>query len=157
MKHSSVEELKPVATITSVPSLSRAELRVARLQRFASLLEAYDAEVSLFTRVEYMDNHEANSLRSDRSPLAVAFADPMLRMQGLKSDVYKDATEFFDLTAHEAHHLLCDCHYLTRKPSSSLVAARVRSLARRSKVAVFWKEFVQGVKIRFRLRTSNAS
>lgn len=148
MKHVSVEELKPVATVVSSPSVSRADVRRGRLERFAALLDAYFAPVQLFTQLEVLTERELRSLRSDCSPLTVAFSDPVLRSQGLESDAYLDAVAFFDLSAREAHHLLCDCHYLTRRPAAQLIATRARSLAGRSRSAIFWlslREKIQNV------------
>jgi hypothetical protein len=50
-------------------------------------------------------------LRSDDSALIVAAEDPVLRDEGLKSDRLGDVMAFFDLSAHQAHYLLCDCNY----------------------------------------------
>ncbi len=138
MKHAAVEELKPIASVVSSPSVSRVDVRRDRLERFATLLEAHNASVRLFTQLEALTERELRSLRSDCSPLTVAFSDPVLRSQGLKSDAYIDAVAFFDITAREAHYLLCDCHYVTRHPSSQLIATRARSLADHSRSTVFW-------------------
>lgn len=138
MKHISVEELKPVAKVVASPLVSRADVRRGRLERFAALLDAYIAPVRPFSQLEALTERELRSLRSDSSPLSVAFSDPVLRSQGLESDAYLDAVAFFDLSAREAHHLLCDCHYPTRRPAAQLIATRARSLAAHSRRAVFW-------------------
>src|SRR5215212_4226060 len=48
-------------------------------------------------------------MRSDNSPLTVAFHDPILRDEGLASDRLGDASSFFELTEGQAHRLLCSC------------------------------------------------
>jgi len=152
MEHASVQELTPVATVSSSPPVGRADVRHERLTRWGALLDAHNSNVSLLSRVEYMDEEEVRSLRSDCSPLTVAFADPIFRGQGLSGDTYRDAVEFFSLTRDEAHHLLCDCHYLSRRPSSLIVAMRARQFAHRSKLVVAWQTFRAKVRNLFGLR-----
>lgn len=143
MKHSTVEELTPVATVTEIPPLSRRDIRRRRLMRFAALLDAHEGAIRLFRRIEYMDDRERRSLRSDNSPLSIAFADPILRREGLKSDEFGEGVEFFDLTQDEAHHLLCDCHFQGMSPSSKLIASRVRARAKRRTLGEHWQALKQ--------------
>lgn len=145
MKHVPIENLRPVAAVSSAPALSRANIRRNRLGHFAALLEAHEGSVSLFNQLEYLSETEVKALRSDHSPLAVAFADPTFRAQGLANDEYQAAIEFFDLNPTEAHHLLCACHYLSRHPPGHLVAKRARKLARRSEVTLFWRGIGQKI------------
>jgi hypothetical protein len=51
------------------------------------------------------------AMRADRSPLTIAYEDPVFRAQGLRTDELGDAIAFFDLSQGEAHYLLCACHY----------------------------------------------
>jgi hypothetical protein len=79
-------------------------------------------------------------LRADHSPLTIAYADAGLRAQGLAGDRLGDAIAFFDLTASEAHHLLCDCHYTSASVDSKMVAARARSIAHRLTIGEVWSK-----------------
>ena len=49
------------------------------------------------------------AIRADNSPIAYAYADPVLRASGLSGDTFGDARSFFELGTGEAHHLLCSC------------------------------------------------
>jgi hypothetical protein len=105
-------------------------LRRARLARFAKLLEQHDGPVTLFSRIEYLPEHELAPLRVDNSPLEIAYRDPVLRAQGLAGDRLGDGIAFFELSPGEAHCLLCDCHY-TGLVTGDMLAARSRLIADR--------------------------
>ena len=60
----------------------------------------------------------------------MAFADPVLREQGLESDRVGDAARFFELSHWEVHQLVCSCHY-GRTMAAGTAALRVRAIARR--------------------------
>ena len=130
MKYATLKEVAPVARVRPVDPTPPGLLRRNRLERLASLLETSQAPVRLFSRAEYLPNDKRMELRDDLSPLALAYADPVLREQGLKSDRLGDGIAFFDLSWTEAHHLWCDCHYAGNL-SGSAIAARMRSLAQR--------------------------
>ena len=49
-------------------------------------------------------------MRTKDSAITVAFADPVLRAQGLAGDTYGDAKEFFGLSDPQLHHVICGCH-----------------------------------------------
>jgi hypothetical protein len=63
----------------------------------------------------YQTEHQPTSvlslLRSDNSPISVAFEDPILRAAGLENDTYGQAKKFFSLTDGELHNVLCYCHF----------------------------------------------
>lgn len=139
MKYSTFDQLKPVATVTEISALSKRDLRRRRLMRFATLLDAHEGTIRLFRQIEYMDDSKRRSLRSDNSPLSIAFADPVLRAEGLKGDEFGEAVEFFNLTQDEAHRVLCDCHFLGATPSSQILASRVRTLANRKTLPEHWQ------------------
>ena len=143
MKHSTFDPLKPLATVTKMPALSKRDVRRQRLMRFATLLDAHQDSIRLFRQIEFMDDSERRSLRSDSSPLTIAFADPVLRDEGLKSDEFGEAVEFFDLTEREAHQLLCDCHFLGVRPSSQILASRVRTVANQKTLRQHWQVLSQ--------------
>ncbi|HEX2479197.1 MAG TPA: hypothetical protein VHK45_07945, partial [Geminicoccaceae bacterium] len=69
--------------------------------------------------------------RADDSALSVAFADPVLREQGLESDRVGDAVRFFELSHWEIHQLVCSCHY-GRTMAAGTAALRVRAIAKRA-------------------------
>jgi hypothetical protein len=93
------------------------------------LLGQHDGPVRLLSRVEYLPKVQRTVLRGDHSPLAIAYADPVFRAEGLKSDRLGDVMQFLHLTQRKAHHLFCDCHY-AGTVTSAMIAARARSMAR---------------------------
>ena len=78
--------------------------------------------------VEFYAESQRARLRGDETPIAYAFADPVLRHEGLNGDTLGDAEAFFGLNRHDTHRLLCDCRYHGRMDSRS-VARRLRALA----------------------------
>lgn len=129
MEHRHVDQLRSVADVES--NLPKGMLtRRERLERWAELLEREpERELSSLGEIEFQPVAARGSLRADRSPLAVAFADPVLRTQGLTSDRLGDAMAFFNLSEHQAHRLLCSCmngHSIR----SSTAARHVRSIAK---------------------------
>src|SRR5690349_171246 len=123
MNHRSVHELGAVARIVPAgPDAARA-VRRARLERFAALLDRSEGKLHLLTRIEYISKSAREAMRTDESPLAVAYADPVFRAQGLASDRLGEVMRFFALSWAETHHLFCDCHY----GSMAAVPARSRS------------------------------
>ncbi len=109
MEHKHVDHLRSVADVgTSFPKgvMTRRE----RLERWAELLE-HEPDKKLFSlgEIEFRPVSERGSLRADNSPLSVAYADPLLRTQGLESDRLGDAQAFFSLSEAQAHRLLCSC------------------------------------------------
>jgi hypothetical protein len=109
MEHRHVDQLRSVADVdAALPTgmLSRRE----KLERWAAVLdEEPERQLSSLGEIEFQPVAARGSLRADRSPLAVAFADPVLRSQGLKSDRLGDAMAFFDLSENQTHRLLCSC------------------------------------------------
>ena len=100
-----------------------------RLERWAEVLKLAPQRYlrSLF-ETEHMWPRRRYALREDNSPLTVAFQDPVLRDEGLKSDRYGDALKFFELSNGELHHIVCYCHHgSTMSPEA--VAHRVRAAA----------------------------
>lgn len=123
-----VKSLDPMFGSTAAPrtKLSRSE----RLGRWADLLDAQAGRpLRALEDVEYVSPAIRRDLRKEDSPLAVAFADEVLRADGLKGDRLGDAMSYFGLSERQAHWLLCDCHYGGRMTASE-VAARVRDEAR---------------------------
>lgn len=151
MEHRTIDDIRRLATISPVDA--RTMDRRARLLRWAALLEQ-DAgrRLAPLRRIEFMSKQLAARMRCDNSPLGVAFADPLLREEGLASDVLGDARAFFELSSRQAHYLLCDCYYHGAM-TAGMVAHRIRSIANRPTLAELWN----GLRARFRtLRPAGA-
>jgi len=103
--------------------------REQRLKRWADVLKRTGGHrLEALRWVEFYAEPERRRLRRDGSPIALAFADPVLREQGLAGDSLGDAQDFFGLSDDDAHRLLCDCHYQGRLTGRT-AAWRVRALA----------------------------
>ena len=139
MKHSTVDQLKTVATITQAPALSKRDVRRHRLLRLASLLDNHTGPLKLFHGLEFLRDSTRVSLRCENSPFSIAFSDPILRADGLESDEFGQGIQFFGLSNDEAHHLLCDCHFPSRTPSGQMIANRVRKVANRKTARERWQ------------------
>ncbi len=108
MEHKPVETLRGVAEVLEFKQgfLSRRE----RLDRWAELLERQPKRrLRSLGEIEFTPEEKRPELRSDESPITVAFEDPILRADGLKGDRLGDAMEYFDLSERSAHRLLCSC------------------------------------------------
>jgi hypothetical protein len=108
MEHKPVETLRGVAEVHEFKQgfLSRHE----RLERWAEVLERQPKRrLRSLGEIEFTPEEKRPELRSDESPITVAFEDPVLRADGLRSDRLGDAMEFFDLSDRAAHRLLCSC------------------------------------------------
>ena len=138
MEYRTLGEIKGLATVTRLRAapMSRRE----RLQRWAAVLDGNPTQaIKPLVRVEFLPRQERMLVRRDDSPLTIAFRDPVLREEGLAGDCLGDAMKFFELSDHEAHYLVCDCHYhggMTMTPEG--VAKRVRSLANRVTLRDMW-------------------
>jgi hypothetical protein len=127
MEHKPFLDLKVVADVT--PAESRASLsREERLARLAEVLER-DPHRRLrpLQEIEWKLPHERRALRTDESPLTVAYEDPVLRTEGLAGDRLGDVMDFFQLSEHEAHVAFCSCH-LGSSFKAKVAATRVRGL-----------------------------
>jgi hypothetical protein len=108
MEHKPVEKLRSVAEVHELSQgfLSRRE----RLERWAEVLQRQPKRrLRSLGEIEFVPAEKRPALRSDESPITVAFEDPVLRAAGLKSDTLGDAMEFFDLSERASHRLLCSC------------------------------------------------
>ncbi|TKT74670.1 hypothetical protein [Aquamicrobium sp. LC103] len=146
MKHQDpriiVSNAQAVASVDAPAEMTRSE----RLERWASLLDRHDEPINALRRIEYMSAYERRALRGDQTPLSVAFADPVLREEGLESDRLGDVMDFFQLTDADAHRLLCDCHYHGAMTGEGL-AKRLRHHIARSERPSLWsrvQDFVAG-------------
>ncbi|KMO35645.1 hypothetical protein VQ02_16970 [Methylobacterium variabile] len=129
MEHQPLRHIRDIADVETVPALL--EGRRARLERFAEILER-DPGRSFTTleEIEFVPRRMRAAIRADNSPLAFAFADPVLRASGLAGDTFGDARSFFELSTGEAHHLLCSC-VNGRSVKAGPTAKRLRRLAAR--------------------------
>jgi hypothetical protein len=128
MRYQRIDDIAAKAEfkLVDAPTLSRSE----RLERWAELLDREPRrKLRALRSVEYFAEPDRALIRDDDTPISVAFADPVLRAAGLQGDTLGEARDFFELSWHEAHHLLCDCHYLGRMDGET-VAHRVRAAAR---------------------------
>lgn len=110
MRHQTLYQLQKVAKVTGKerPAMTRAE----RLERWAELLERQpDRRLATLHQTEYQPFGTRDTMRSDGSPISVAFADPVLRAEGLNGDSYGEARRFFELTDGQLHEILCYCHF----------------------------------------------
>lgn len=122
---SDLADLKPLAR---TPVLLRRE----RLDRWAELLEEKaDRLVATLEEIESKQASERRALRADGSAITVAFNDPLLRSAGLLGDTFGDAVDFFELSEHDAHMILCSCHGGAVMRAED-AARRVRGLRSRS-------------------------
>jgi hypothetical protein len=139
MKHRTMEEIADLAQIAPVDQKrNKRWIRRQRLRRLATLIEEYNGPVRLFSMMEYVPARKWGTMRQDDSPLTVAFQDLEFRRQGLKSDCVGEAIVFFDISKREAHHLLCDCHYLA-SIAPDAIARRARSLAEKKTFGERWQ------------------
>ncbi|MBV8535791.1 MAG: hypothetical protein JO128_09370 [Alphaproteobacteria bacterium] len=138
MEYRTIREIKGVATVTRLPvaRMSRRE----RLLRWAAVLDSQPTQpIKPLMRIEFLPRQERMLARRDESPLTIAYRDPMLREEGLAGDTLGEAVRFFELSDHEAHYLVCDCHYhggMTMTPEG--VAKRARSIADRVTLRDMW-------------------
>lgn len=136
MKHQHLDDLP--GRVQSVPFARPPMTRSERLERWATVLDRYEGPIVPLLRIEHLPESERVAARRDFSPLALAYADPVLRAEGLESDRLGDISTFFDLSPDEAHHLFCDCHYQGTM-TARRVASGLRRLARGSMFRVLWQ------------------
>jgi hypothetical protein len=127
MEHKPVTELHSIATV--IPFEPRPTLtRQQRLERWIELLEQEpDRRLRSLVEIEYRSTSDRREYRAENSPLTVAFEDPLLRAEGLKSDRIGECVEFFGLTNRQMHNAFCSCHVGTRLTARG-AAARLRRL-----------------------------
>ena len=121
MKHQDPLEMVRSAEAIPLHDMSVGE----RIYRWARLLEQHDGPVHALDRIEYMAPDDRRSVRGLNTPMSVAYADPVLRAQGLPGDTLGEAMSFFDLSDNDAHRLFCDCHYAGTMTGTGL-ATRLR-------------------------------
>jgi hypothetical protein len=126
MKYHTLDELRTVAEVEpyGVRTMSWSE----RLDRWAELLERNPHwHLSTLHETEYQTPEIRAAMRSDHSPLSIAFADPVLRAAGLNDDTYGEAKRFFQLEDGQLHEIICYCHFGATVPAAS-AARQIRSM-----------------------------
>jgi hypothetical protein len=125
MKHRTIAEL---TTIADVQPTKTAMSRCDRLERWAECLEREpQRRLRSLEGIEYGPETQRRAARETNSPLSVAFADPVLREEGLKGETLGEAIDFFEMSYGEAHRVLCSCmHGHTMQAGD--VAMRVRGI-----------------------------
>lgn len=113
-----VSEGRPI----NLTSKERLELWAQRLDREPQRC------LNTLGEIEFAPRSERPCMRSDNSPLTVAYEDPVLRASGLKSDTLGDAISFFDITEGDAHYILCSCMNGSTM-TAARAAQRVRSIS----------------------------
>ena len=130
MQHQDLDRIRGVKSLEPMFGKTTKLSRGERLTRWADQLDAQAGRpLRALEDVEYVSPAVRRDMRKEDSPLAVAYADPVLRADGLAGDRLGDAMDYFGLSERQAHWLLCDCHYGGRMTASE-VAARVRDEAR---------------------------
>ena len=132
MEYKPLEEITAVAEVATRPPcvMSRAE----RIRRWIDVLEADPRRpLHALLEVEYLPADDRLRYRSEASPLTVAFEDPVLRAQGLRSDSFGDALQFFELSERQLHHAFCSCHVGMRLQAAD-AAIRLRGLLMRERM-----------------------
>jgi len=133
MEKIAIDRLSSVADVIPLPAT-----RTLRLQRWRDLLlQQGERRLRPLLHLEFRTPEDRAQCRADNSPLAIAFADPVLRAAGLRGDTVGHAEGFFGLSSRETHYLLCDCHYMGAM-GSDRVARRVNVLAQSNPLARVW-------------------
>jgi hypothetical protein len=132
MEHKSVEQLKQIAAYCGDQPRQEPMSQRERLERWAALLERQGCQaLNAFDGTEHRVLELRNRMRCAGSPITVAFTDPVLRDEGMKSDTYGEAKRFFGLSDFELHSVICDCHYGSTI-SATAAAWRVRNIIPRT-------------------------
>lgn len=137
MKYASLVEIRLRADVVPLGDGVRSLSRRERLERWAAALEQHQGHVRPLIMIESYSRRERRNLGGKGTPLAVAFADPVLRAEGLRSDSLGDAMNFFELGHGQAHRLLCDCRY-SGTMTAAAVAARLRFIAKGGIIRRIW-------------------
>jgi hypothetical protein len=134
MRRIPLDELAKIGEVAPPRPLSRRE----RLLRWAETLERCPSPyLRPLRRVELYAPNERAKLRCDGSPLSVAYADPLLRSEGLDGDRLGDGGGFFGISDRDMHALVCDCRYGGRMRPQD-VARRLRGLGHPNPLVRLW-------------------
>lgn len=130
MQHQHLNQIRNLADVQPVVPPALASPR-ERINRWIEVLERNpDRQLSTLEAIEWTAKADRPFIRSDDSPLTVAFTDPVLRADGLTSDRLGDALTFFEMTEDDAHYVMCSCIH-GRTMTAGCAAARLRGLPTR--------------------------
>ena len=130
MEYKTIEQLAKYSGVIEAPEAQPHLSRLERLNRWAELLEMRpNRRLNTLRETEHQSVAFRSVMRMPDTPIAVAFADPVLRSAGLSDDTYGTAKEFFQVSDHQLHAVLCYCRY------GSTVAAKEAARAVRRVVA----------------------
>ena len=132
MKHRTINETRQVASVLPLKTLRTMHCS-ERLERWADFLERHPDALHPLHGTELGSPARRAALRGDHSPLALAFADPILRTHGLVGDSYGDAHRFFGITHATLHEIVCYCHYVTMSIPPDVACVRVRRAVGRAR------------------------
>jgi len=136
MKHQIPAEI--ISTSELIPLIGKPAMTPReRLELWADALERHAGPLNALRRLESLSPDALRAYRGNNTPLTVAFADPALRVEGLRGDSLGDVMDFFALSDHDAHLLFCDCHYNGTMTGTNL-AHRLRYHARRGEWLAKW-------------------
>jgi hypothetical protein len=125
MKHSTLDQFGEAVKVHSVGSLMSAQ---QRLERWADLLSREPQRLlNALEGTEFSSGEAQARMRCDNSPISVAFADTLLRADGLEDDSYGAARRFFGLSDEQLHDIVCYCHFGYTMHAGT-VASRVHSI-----------------------------
>lgn len=131
MDHKSLHELERRARIYVMPDRKTRLSRRERLTRWAELLEREpDRRLGTLPRTEHVAAGRRAAIRRPDSAITVAFEDAVLRREGLVSDTYGAAKDFFSLTDRQLHFVTCYCQF-GPTVSAARAAERLRVLVPR--------------------------
>jgi hypothetical protein len=136
MKHHALEKLQSVAEVDQ-DYPHQAMSRDERLERWAQGLEQKpERRLATLHQTEYQPARERTAMRSEGSPISVAFEDSVFRAAGLKDDTYGEAKRFFELSDRQLHKITCYCHF-GATVSAAMAAHYIRKAVGRPERGVF--------------------
>lgn len=115
MQHRTLEQLKRMASIHHIARPQdkprvRPMAQRQRLERWAFLLRQHpDRRLHSLPGTEFEPPERRAMMRHGKSPISVAFDDPLLRAAGLRNDTYGEAKRFFGLSDTQLHNIVCFC------------------------------------------------
>lgn len=146
MEHKSTDQLRQVADLGRAQPRTEPMSQRDRLLRWAWLLERQQwRSLNTFSGTERCTAGVRNRMRRADSSISVAFQDPILRRAGLEDDSYGAAKEFFGLSDHQLHNIVCDCHYgarMTARYAAWLVRGTIPRPPLRSYLGQAWQRLV---------------
>ena len=126
MEHRSAAEIERAGG----SALSLPTTREERLQRWAEALDRLGTQrLATLWRTEFAMGAARAGIRAENSPLSVAYADPVLRVAGLRDDSYAEAKRFFGLSDWQLHWAVCYCRHgetMTAESAARQVRAMIK-------------------------------